>query len=115
MFLIKYDAFAYAGTKIRKVERRAKRNLSFAETEYLRQSQRYEEPSAEPNKVRVMPRAEYLKRAVKDTEKYAGTHSCRIPTDMRMYETRIGDVKNSMRLPSGKSVFRFMKRNGKWR
>ena len=49
--------------KIRKVECRSKRQLDYAETEYLRRSQRYEKSGAEASISLIMPRQKYLRRS----------------------------------------------------
>ena len=58
------SGLSFVFTKIRKVERRSKRQLDYAETEYLRQSQRYEKSSA----IQIyldMAETEYLRRSQK--------------------------------------------------
>ncbi len=57
-----------AEPKIRKVERRSKRQLDYAETEYLRRKPMYEKSSAEASVSLIMPRRSIFNE-VKDTNK----------------------------------------------
>jgi len=54
--------------KIRKVERRSKRQLDYAETKYLRRQPKYEKSSAEASASLIMPRRSIYDE-VKDTNK----------------------------------------------